>query len=87
MEGDGKIFSVKRKGKWSDRFLLDLEQMPAKGRGGAVSALTQERIVQASLQRLCYEYLRGDWRKEATINRVCMCTRERKHTRKSEKLV
>lgn len=47
MEGDGKSPSVKRKGKWSDRFLLDLEQMPAKGKGGAVSALTQETIVQA----------------------------------------
>lgn len=87
MEGDGKSPSLKRKGKWSDRFLLDLEQMPAKGRGGAVSALTQERIVQASLQHLCYEYQRGDWRKEATINRVCMCIRETKQTRKSEKLV
>lgn len=75
MEGDGKSPSVKRKAQWSDRFLLDLAQVP-------VSALTQETIGQASLQHLCYEYQRGDQRKEATINRVCMCIRERKHTRK-----
>lgn len=87
MEGDGKSPSVKRKVKWSEGFLLDLAQLPAKGRGGALSALTQERMVQASLQHLCYEYQRRDKRKGATINRVCMCIRERKHTRKSEKLV
>lgn len=51
----GKLSSRSRKGKLSGRFLFVLAQMPVKGRGGVTSAMTQERIVQARLQYLCYE--------------------------------